>query len=161
MQAGILRATLTNARTGTAPIGVLAEKTGVNVETIRYYERIGLLSPPARSSGRHRMYSEEHFGRLTFIRRSRELGFSLDDIRTLLALVDEGDFDCAIVKDIAVRHLANVRGKIASVKRLEQALKVLSDACRRGRQVSCPIIEALSSRAQARRLSNDRTKRVR
>ncbi len=126
-------------------IGRLSRDSGVNIETIRYYERIGLLSPPPRSSGRHRLYSEEHVQRLAFVRRGRELGFSLDDIRALLALVDQGDFDCAIVKEIAVRHLTDVRGKIASLKRLEGALKNMADACQPGKQASCPIIEALSS----------------
>jgi len=142
---------LTNARAGAIQIGALAERTGVKIETIRYYERVGLLAPPARSGGGRRLYSQEHSRRLAFIRRSRELGFSLDDVRALLALVDEGDFDCTIVKAIAVRHLAEVRGKIASLKRLERALKSMADACHPGKQVSCPIIEALSSGSAAQR----------
>lgn len=79
-------------------IGTIAEQTGVNIETIRYYERIGLLPPPPRSGSRQRLYDREHLRRLTFIRRSRELGFPLDDIRTLLKLVDAGSSDCCATK---------------------------------------------------------------
>lgn len=149
---------LTNARATTILIGALAEQTRVNIETIRYYERVGLLSPPPRSGGRHRLYSEEHVRRLAFIRRSRELGFSLDDIRALLALVDEGAFDCSIVKNIAVRHLADVQGKIASLKRLERALKSMADACQPSKQVSCPIIDALTCGPQAHSKRSEKTK---
>ena len=123
-------------------IGKLAAETGVNIETIRYYERVELLSAPARTDGGHRVYDEDHVQRLKFIRRSRELGFSLDDIRTLLALSD-GKRDCA-AKDLTLRHLADVRGKIASLKRLERALKGMTEACKPGDQNSCPIFEALS-----------------
>jgi MerR family mercuric resistance operon transcriptional regulator len=136
---------LTKTRAKPVLIGELSERTGVNTETIRYYERIGLLSPPPRSAGRHRLYSEDHVQRLSFIRRSRELGFTLDDIRALAALVDQGGFDCGIARDIAIRHLSDVRGKIASLRRLERALKSMADACHPGDQSSCPIITALSS----------------
>lgn len=124
-------------------IGKLATETGVNIETIRYYERVELLSAPARTEGGHRVYDADHVQRLTFIRRSRELGFSLDDIRTLLALSD-GKRDCA-AKELTLRHLADVRGKIASLKRLERALKGMTEACKPGDQKSCPIFDALSS----------------
>jgi MerR family mercuric resistance operon transcriptional regulator len=125
-------------------IGKLAAQTGVNIETIRYYERVELLSAPARTDGGHRVYDADHVRRLTFIRRSRELGFSLDDIRTLLALSD-GKRDCA-AKELTLRHLTDVRGKIASLKRLERALKGMTQACKPGDQNSCPIFDALSGR---------------
>ena len=83
--------------------------------------------------------------RLSFIRRSRELGFPLDDIRALLQLVDGGSSDCRATKDITLRHLADVRGKIASLRKLERALKDMTDACLPGNQSSCPIIDALST----------------
>jgi MerR family mercuric resistance operon transcriptional regulator len=144
---------VTNTRTpplliGKPPllIGKLSDRTGVNIETIRYYERIGLLPSPPRTHGRHRSYDAGHLQRLTFIRRSRELGFSLDDIRALLAVVDSGDLTCATARELTLRHLADVRGKIASLKRLERALKQMSDACTPGRQPSCPIIDVLSAR---------------
>ncbi len=138
---------VTNARAKPVLIGALAEQTGVNIETIRYYERVKLLPPPRRSEGRQRMYESDHVRRLNFIRRSRELGFPLDGIRALLALVDDGNPDCCATREIAVRHLADVQGKIASLKRLERALKKMTDACRPGDQSSCPIIEALSAGA--------------
>jgi MerR family mercuric resistance operon transcriptional regulator len=123
-------------------IGRLAAETGVNIETIRYYERVALLSVPARTGGGHRVYDVGHVERLTFIRRSRELGFSLDEIRTLVSLSD-GKQDGA-AKELTMRHLANVRGKIASLKRLERALKGMTEACKPGNQKSCPIFDALS-----------------
>ena len=125
-------------------IGKLAAETGVNIETIRYYERVELLSAPARTDGGHRVYNAYHVQRLTFIRRSRELGFSLDDIRMLLALSD-GRRDCA-AKELTMRHLADVRGKISSLRRLERALKGMTEACKPGYQNSCPIFDALSGR---------------
>jgi len=130
-------------------IGGLAASTGVNIQTIRYYEQIGILPIPPRSAGRHRTYGAYHVQRLDFIRRSRELGFSLDDIRRLLHLADRGDPACAETKAITVTHLADVRGKIVSLRKLERELKGMADACQPGNQCSCPIIDALSARADA------------
>lgn len=126
-------------------IGKLSAETGVNIETIRYYERVGLLAAPPRTQGGLRMYDQHHARRLTFIRRSRELGFSLDDIRTLINLSDEKQ-DCAARK-LTLRHLDDVRGKIASLKRLERALKSMTEACKPSDQKSCPIFDALSGRS--------------
>ena len=126
-------------------IGKLAAETGIHIETIRYYERVGLLASPPRTRGRHRVYDEHHSQRLTFIRRSRELGFSLDDIRTLINLSD-GKQDCAARK-LTLRHLDDVQGKIASLKRLARALKSMTEACKPGDQKSCPIFDALSGRS--------------
>lgn len=126
-------------------IGALASRTGVNIETIRYYERIGLIPAPPRTRGRHRAYDERHKQRLAFIRRSRELGFSLDDTRTLIQLGERGMVECAATKKLTLRHLADVHGKIASLRKLERALKTMTDACAPGKQRSCPIIEALSA----------------
>src|SRR3546814_9211187 len=80
-------------------IGDLSGRTGVNIETIRYYERIGIMPEPPRSAGRQRVYDSGHIKRLAFIRRSRELGFSLDEVRALLTLVDGGDYTCGEVQD--------------------------------------------------------------
>ena len=124
-------------------IGKLSAETGVNIETIRYYERVGLLAAPPRTRGGLRMYDQHHVRRLTFIRRSRELGFSLDNIRTLLELSD-GKRDCA-AKELALRHLDDVRGRIASLRRLEKALKRMTEACKPGVQDSCPIFDELSA----------------
>jgi MerR family mercuric resistance operon transcriptional regulator len=128
-------------------IGEISTRTGVNIETIRYYERIGLIPAPPRKNGRRRIYDESHVRRLRFVRRSRGLGFALDDIRTLLALADRGEQACSETREMAVRHLADVRGKIASLRKLERALREMTDACRPGRQSSCPILDALSANA--------------
>lgn len=125
-------------------IGKLAAETGVNIETIRYYERVGLLDTPPRTGGRHRVYDEQAVRRLTFIRRSRELGFSLENIRTLLDLSD-GKQD-GEARALTLRHLDDVRGKITSLKRLEKFLKGMTEACKPGDQNSCPIFDALSGR---------------
>ncbi|KAB2940276.1 helix-turn-helix domain-containing protein [Hyphomicrobium sp.] len=128
-------------------IGRVAERTGVNIETIRYYERIGLLAHPPRTEGRHRTYDEGDVRRLGFIRRGRELGFSLEDVRTLLKLADRGGMACAETKDMTARHLGDVRGKIRSLKRLERALTKMTDACQPGSQLSCPVLDALGAGA--------------
>jgi len=133
-----------NLRAGSLLIGKLADRTGLNIETIRYYEKVGLVPPPPRTQGRHRAYGERHVQRLAFIRRSRELGFSLDDVRKLLGLADRGNVACTETKEVTLRHLADVRGKIASLRKLERALKEMTDACAPGNQRSCPIFEALS-----------------
>ena len=125
-------------------IGKLAADTGVNIETIRYYDRVGLLAAPPRTRGGYRVYGEQDIRRLTFIRRSRELGFSLDDVRTLLDLSD-GKQDCA-ARELTLRHLADVRGKIVSLRRLERSLRSMTEACNPGDQNSCPIFDALSGR---------------
>lgn len=124
-------------------IGALAERTGIKIETIRYYERIGLIAAPPRSAGGHRVYDQAHLRRLGFVRRSRELGFSLDEVRMLLAMADGGS-TCGDVQALALRHLADVRAKIADLRRLEETLKSISDQCEGGTMPECPIIEALS-----------------
>jgi len=136
---------LTKLRAEPMLIGEISTRTGVNIETIRYYERIGLIPAPPRKNGRRRIYDESHVRRLRFVRRSRGLGFALDDIRTLLALADRGEQACSETKEMTVRHLADVRGKIASLRKLERALREMTDACRPGRQSSCPILDALSA----------------
>lgn len=99
--------------------GELAKATGCNLETIRYYEKAGLLPDPPRTSAGYRIYSAAHAGRLRFILRSRELGFTLDDIRGLLGLEDGTAPSCAEVKDRTDRHLADIRAKIADLRRME------------------------------------------
>jgi MerR family mercuric resistance operon transcriptional regulator len=136
---------LTKLRAEPMLIGELSTRTGVNIETVRYYERIGLIPAPPRKNGRQRIYDESHVRRLKFVRRSRELGFALDDIRTLLVLADRGEQACSETKEMTVRRLADVRGKIISLRKLERALRQMTDACRPGRQSSCPILDALSA----------------
>jgi MerR family mercuric resistance operon transcriptional regulator len=123
----------------------MSERTGVHIETIRYYERIGLLSKPLRSQGRHRLYDEAHSQRLVFIRRSRELGFSLDQIRELLGLSRGTELTCDEVKTLTDLHIAGIHHKIRDLKRLERVLKALSVRCRGGKITTCPILEALGS----------------
>jgi len=124
-------------------IGEVSRLTGVNVETIRYYERIGVLPRPMRTAGGHRSYDAQEMKRLAFIKRSRELGFGLDEIRALLNLVDSGTYSCGEVHEMAVNHLAAVRRKIADLKRIERVLKAMADQCGRGDVPECPIVEAL------------------
>ena len=123
--------------------GVIAKRTGVNIETVRYYERIGLLPAPPRSKGGHRMYNEDLLRRLHFIRRSRELGFTLDEVRGLLRLVDGGDYTCGEVETLTTAHLGEVRRKLADLKRLEKVLREMISRCEGGEVPECPVIEAL------------------
>jgi MerR family mercuric resistance operon transcriptional regulator len=123
-------------------IGELGARAHVNVETIRYYERIGLMPEPPRSESGRRRYADEHLRRLRFIRRGRELGFSLDEIRSLLGLADV-PASCAEVFAIANRHLGEVRAKIADLKRLERTLSRTAQECTRDETPHCPIIDAL------------------
>lgn len=127
-------------------IGALAKSSGCKVQTVRYYEQIGLLPAPPRSEGNQRVYGNAHFRRLAFIRRSRELGFTIDMVRELLVMADSPDCSCEVVDDIANRHLLHVREKIRALKRLERELQRL--LCHDGGKVSdCQIIETLSNRA--------------
>jgi MerR family mercuric resistance operon transcriptional regulator len=131
---------------GTPPhvgIGALSEQTGVKIETIRYYEREGLLPSPPRTSGGHRSYSEDHLKRLTFIRRSRELGFSMAEIRELLALVDGGSYTCGEIKALTLDHAQSVRSKITDLQRMEKMLVEIASGCAGGTVPDCPIIDAL------------------
>ena len=125
-------------------IGDLAKRTGTTVETIRYYERIGLLPPPARTAGNYRSYAEMHLARLSFIRRARDLGFPLDNVRDLLGLADQHDGTCDAVDVIARRHLAEVERKIADLSALRDQLADVIGQCRHGSVAECRIIEALA-----------------
>ena len=121
----------------------LAERTGCNLETVRYYEKVGLLPEPPRTAGGYRSYDTTHERRLRFVLRARELGFSLDEIRELLRLVDERDRPCAEARDVAAIHLADVRAKIADLKRMERVLKSVVAQCGDGTLPECPLIETL------------------
>ena len=124
-------------------IGALARRAGSNVETVRYYERIGLLPEPPRSEGGHRLYGEEHVRRLAFIRRSRELGFAIDEVRGLLAICDSGDYTCADVKATTLRHRAAVRRKISDLQRLDDVLSAVAMRCAGDAGQDCPILDSL------------------
>ena len=125
-------------------IGNLSRHTGVNVETIRYYERIRLMPRPPRTAGGHRAYGTDHLQTLTFIRRSRELGFRLDDIRALLAL--RGPQACCLdVKAIADRHLEIVRTRMRDLADLESSLAAMVDRCAGDRRPECAVLEVLET----------------
>ena len=130
-------------------IGELSRRTGCNIETARYYERIGLLPKPSRR-GTYRRYDAQDVSRLSFVRRARELGFTLDEIRALLALAAGGQDACAEVREIAATHLADVRTRIADLQAMERALAQAVRGCDEGEMTGCPVINALSSVAIGR-----------
>lgn len=133
------------------PIGALAERTGVKVETIRYYEQVGLLPPPERSDGNQRRYGPRHVERLAFIKHARDLGFAVDAIRTLLRLSDNPALACDEAHAIASAHLADVRHKIARLRSLEKELERIAATCSGGvAACDCAIIEALADHSQCR-----------
>jgi MerR family mercuric resistance operon transcriptional regulator len=144
----------TTSRAESFTIGALSELTGVNIETIRYYEKIGLLPPPRRSEGRHRLYDRDLTQRLQFVRRSRELGFSIEEIKALLRLVDQGGLGCSEAKAITERHLADIRGKITDLKRLERVLGRLATACETNVLPRCPLLETLAKGQSSTRQDN-------
>lgn len=126
-------------------IGALAAESGCEVQTIRYYEQIGILPKPARTSGGHRFYTQEQSQRLRFIRRSRDLGFSLYEVKELLRLGDNREGDCGAVDRIATQRLKDVREKISHLSALEQELERMVRGCRRGKISNCRIVKALAS----------------
>lgn len=125
-------------------IGMLATATATKVETIRYYERIGLMPKPARSAGNYRSYERAHVARLRFIRRARDLGFTIEQIRVLLDLADQHEGDCRVVDAIARKHLLAIERKIADLVALRGELRSVLDRCAGGTIAECRIIEALS-----------------
>jgi len=125
-------------------IGDLAKATGTKVQTIRYYEEIGLLPASARTEGNYRTYDAGTLRRLSFIRRSRDLGFSLDQVRELLALADHNDWSCTAVETIALEHRAAIERKIADLSALDGELERIIERCGHGTVAECGILEALS-----------------
>ena len=125
-------------------IGDLAKATGTQAETIRYYERIGLLTPPKRTAGNYRLYGKGDVDRLGFVRRSRGLGFSIEEIRALLSLADQRDRDCGEIDALAQRHLSNVERKLDDLGRLAEELRHIIGQCRGGKVANCRIVEALA-----------------
>jgi MerR family mercuric resistance operon transcriptional regulator len=133
-------------------IGELSRRTGCNVETIRYYERVGLLPRPPRSAARYRLYDGADVDRLAFVRRGRELGFTLDQVRALLALsVNNGEDTCSEVRQLAAGHLAEVRAKIADLCAMERVLSNAVRRCDAGELPGCPLIDTLSATAAVSR----------
>ena len=124
-------------------IGEISNPTGVNIETIPYSERINLMPKPDRTAGGNRQYNHDQLKRLSFIKTSRELGFSIDEIRALLEMVDRQDFTCAEVHGLTVGHLTSVREKIKGLRKLEKALVGMAAECSQGDVPDCPILETL------------------
>ena len=123
----------------------LAERTGCNLETIRYYEKIGMMRDPPRTASGYRVYDESDVRRLRFILRARELGFAIEEIRGLLELVDGDTQTCAEVKERTERHLADVRAKIADLRRIERVLATTASLCSGEDVPECPVLDALTS----------------
>ena len=126
-------------------IGEVAKATGIKVVTLRYYEQMGLVPAPARTNGNYRAYGVEDLARLRFIRRCRDLGFTLEQVRELLRLSSKRNQKCSEVDRITRRHRADVEKKISDLKRLAKVLNRISSRCRGdGLIADCRIIEALS-----------------
>lgn len=126
-------------------IGELARRTGVHIETIRYFEKVGLLDTPDRTDGGHRVYLEHHLRALNFIKRARELGFTPQEVRTILNLGGPGKACCDEVQEIAVHHLEQVRRKMADLARLERLLASTVERCSGGHVPDCPVIDMLET----------------
>jgi Cu(I)-responsive transcriptional regulator len=124
-------------------IGELSRATGTNIETIRYYERIGLLPEPDRTAANYRSYGDAHRARLAFVRHSRDLGFTIEEIRSLLDLSDDPARDCSEADRIATAHLEQVEEKIAQLTLLRDELTRIVGRCRGGIAADCRVIEAL------------------
>ena len=123
--------------------GLLSKKTGVNRETIRYYEKIRLMPEPMRSANGYRVYDDSHLKRLSFIRRCRELGFTLKEIAAVLGLVDGGSYTCAEIRDRTKIHLQDVDDKIRDLQKMQQTLINMVSECEGDLVPECPIIETL------------------
>jgi len=137
---------ITDARAKEFPIGRLSKLTGVNIETIRYYERIGMLPAPPRTEGGRRIYGPAQTQLLAFIRRGRELGFSLDEIGALLGLAAPGKASCAAVRAIASHHLEDIRAKMHDLAKLERLLAKTIARCSGRRVPDCPVLDILKYR---------------
>lgn len=129
-------------------IGDLASKSGVQVETIRYYESIDLTPAPERTVGKQRRYAESDVKRLSFIRHARELGFDVGAIRDILGMVNDSGASCAGIDEIAQAHLIAVEEKIASLKTLRKELKRMLQSCQTGKIADCQVIEVLYDHAK-------------
>jgi len=128
-------------------IGQLARQTGTKAETIRYYEKIGLLPPPLRSEGNYRHYCARDQRRLSFVRRARELGFPIEQIRQLVAFDDQCDRECSTVDDVVRAHTADIAQRIRDLKALQSELERMVNSCPGGRVADCRVLEALQWQA--------------
>jgi MerR family mercuric resistance operon transcriptional regulator len=124
-------------------IGEMSRQTTVNIETIRYFEKIGMMPAPERSEGGNRQYSTDHLQRLFFIHRCRQIGFNQSEIKALLSMVDNKGVTCAEVHSITTEHIADIQQKIRDLRKLEKVLTQMTNECSRGDIPDCPIIETL------------------
>ncbi|GJL67195.1 MAG: Hg(II)-responsive transcriptional regulator [Nitrospirales bacterium] len=124
-------------------IGELSNRTGVNIETIRYYEREAILPKAVRTSNGRRVYDEEDVKRLHFIHKCRSLGFTLKEIISLMSLVDTGSYTCKQVHELTLVHAKEVREKIEDLRRMERVLVEMADQCSQGNVAQCPIVDSL------------------
>ena len=137
---------ITTSRADGLTIGELSKLTGVNIETIRYYERIKMLSLPPRTSGGRRVFDPSHLRVLAFIRRSRELGFSPNEIRALIRLGGPEKASCRQVREIAAHHLDDIRAKITDLRKLERLLAKTVAQCTGTTAPVCPVLDILDVR---------------
>jgi len=137
---------ITASRAEGLTIGKLSQLTGVNIETIRYYEKIKLLPAPSRTESRRRIYGATETRILAFVRRSRELGFSLDEIRALLRLGGPEKASCREVREIAAHHLNDIRAKISDLRKLERLLAKTVAQCTGSMAPECPVLDILDIR---------------
>ncbi|NNM78535.1 helix-turn-helix domain-containing protein [Sphingomonas sp. ID1715] len=124
-------------------IGDLSRRTGVNIETIRYFEKVGLIAAPPRTDGGHRSYDESHVRVLRFIRSARELGFAPDEVRAILRLGGPGAAHCDEVREIATHHLERVRAKIADLEELQNLIANAVEHCSGKATPDCAVIDML------------------
>jgi MerR family mercuric resistance operon transcriptional regulator len=124
-------------------IGEAAAASGCHLETVRYYERIGLLPKPARTDSGYRSYSEDDVRRLRFVTRGRELGFSLEEIRGLLQLSTDSTLSCSEVDQLARTHLAEIEMRVAELQQMAHELRRTIATCRGGQRAACAILDAL------------------
>lgn len=130
-------------------IGQLARQTGTNAATIRYYETVGLLQPPRRSGGNYRYYSAQDQRRLVFVRRARELGFSIDQVRELIALGEQSEHECSSVDDVVKAHIADIARRVRDLQALQGELERMIGNCPGGRVADCRVLEALQPKSAA------------
>ena len=133
----------TAAQANRLTIGGLSQLTGVNIETIRYYEKIKVLPVPSRTANGRRMYGPMEHRILAFVRRSRELGFSLDEVRALLRLGGPEKASCREVREIAAHHLDDIRAKMADLRKLERLLTKTVAQCTGTTAPECPVLDIL------------------
>ena len=124
-------------------ISEAATASGCHLETIRYYERIGLISAPARTAGRYRDYSEADVERLCFVARGRDLGFSLEEIRSLLRLAQDPVMSCGEIDQLARQHLNDIRIRIQDLQRMADELERTANSCSGGQRGACTILDTL------------------